>query len=208
MVVQTLLLALGANRAGAWGPPAKTLERARRELSGAGLRIRASSHLYHTVPLGPGRQPSYLNAVLLVEAHVPPAALLRLIKRLECLAGRRLGARWGPRCLDIDILDFAGRRLGGPPRLGGPRRRGGPGRLGAQLAPRRLVLPHPEMHRRAFVLVPLLEVDPHWQHPTLSASGRALLEGLPATGRRGVRRSLAFEALACEKRQHERAPRR
>src|SRR5262249_1565359 len=112
MVVQILLLALGANRAGAWGSPEETLVRARRELVGAGLRIRVSSHLYQTVPLGPGRQPCYLNAVLLADARLAPAALLRLMKRLERAAGRRVGARWGPRCLDIDILDFAGRRLG------------------------------------------------------------------------------------------------
>ena len=179
MVVQILLLALGANRAGAWGSPEETLVRARRELVGAGLRIRVSSHLYQTVPLGPGRQPCYLNAVLLADARLAPAALLRLMKRLERAAGRRVGARWGPRCLDIDILDFAGRRLGWA-------------RHRAHRPPRRLVLPHPEIHRRAFVLVPLLEVTPHWQHPTLSAKGRTLLERLPHVSRRGVRRSLAF----------------
>jgi 2-amino-4-hydroxy-6-hydroxymethyldihydropteridine diphosphokinase len=180
MVVQTLLLALGANRAGAWGSPEETLERARCELVGAGLRIRVSSRLYQTVPLGPGRQPCYLNAVLLADARLAPAALLRLMKRLERSAGRRVGARWGPRCLDIDILDFAGRRFGWVRRHR------------AHRSPRRLILPHPEIHRRAFVLVPLLEVAPHWQHPTLSTKGRTLLERLPDVSRRGVRRSLAF----------------
>ena len=187
MVVDTLLLALGANQAGGWGPPDKTLARARLELAGAGVRILAASHLYDTLPLGPGRQSPYLNAVLLSAAHVGPAALLRLIKRLERRAGRRLSARWGPRCLDIDILDFGGRRLGWSAR-----------RL-ARLAPGHLVLPHPQIDRRAFVLIPLLEVDPFWQHPTLSVTGRALLARLPAASRRGVRRSLAFADWACDK---------
>jgi 2-amino-4-hydroxy-6-hydroxymethyldihydropteridine diphosphokinase len=187
MVVDTLLLALGANQAGAWGPPNETLARARRELSCAGVRILAASRLYDTLPLGPGRQSPYLNAVLICAAHLAPAALLRLMKRLERRAGRRLGAHWGPRCLDIDILDFGGRRLGWP------RRRV------ARLAPGRLVLPHPQIDRRAFVLIPLLEVDPHWQHPILSARGRALLARLPPGNRRGVRRSLAFAASPCEK---------
>jgi 2-amino-4-hydroxy-6-hydroxymethyldihydropteridine diphosphokinase len=71
-----------------------------------------------------------------------------------------------------------------------------------------LVLPHPQIDRRAFVLIPLLEVHPHWQHPTLSATGRALLARLPPASRRGVRRSLALAASACEKRGHERAPRK
>ena len=195
MVVNTLLLALGANQAGTWGRPDQTLARARHELACAGVRILAASHLYDTLPLGPGRQSPYLNAVLLSTAHMGPAALLRLMKRLERRAGRRLSARWGPRCLDIDILDFGGRRLGWSRR-----------RL-ERLVPGRLVLPHPEIDRRAFVLIPLLEVDPQWQHPTLSAPGRALLARLPPASRRGVRRSLAFAAFSCEKGGQERTPR-
>jgi len=190
MGVHTLLLALGANQAGAWGAPGESLLRAQRELSHAGVRVLASSPIYDTLPLGPGRQPPYLNAVLLAEAHMAPAALLRLIKRLERRAGRRPRPRWGPRPLDIDILDFGGRRLGSPRRL----------------QPGRLVLPHPELHRRAFVLVPLLEVDPRWQHPTLATTGRALLARLGGASRRGVRQSLDFAAAACEKLRHEHAP--
>jgi len=193
MGVNTLLLALGANLAGPWGSAAETLARARRELSYAGLRILSSSHIYDTLPLGPGRQAPYRNAVLLLRAHLAPAALLRLIKGLERRAGRRLGARWGPRCLDIDILDYGGRRLGWPERR---RQRG------------RLILPHPEMHKRAFVLVPLLEIDPHWRHPALAVSGRTLLAGLPRDSRRGIRRSLDFATIACEKLQNEHAPRK
>jgi len=182
--VNTLILALGANRTGPWGSPGDTLRRARCELAGAGLQVLASSRIYATAPLGPGRQAPYLNAVLLARAYVAPAALLRLIKRIERQAGRRLGAHWGPRSLDIDILDYGGRRFGWPPRR---RPRG------------RLILPHPEMHRRAFVLVPLLEVDSHWRHPTLAVAGRTLLAGLGQASRRGVRQSLDFARSACDK---------
>ena len=167
----SLFLALGANLKGSFGSPDEALRRALRELSDAGLTLLAASSTYSTTPMGPGRQAPYLNAVVLVRARVAPATLLRLIKRIERRAGRRLGARWGPRTLDIDLLDFGGRQLGWPPR----RRR-----------PGRLILPHPEMHARAFVLIPLLEVDPHWHHPTLAVSGRALLARLPAANRRGV----------------------
>ena len=192
MRVNTLLLALGANLAGPWGSPIETLRRAQRELSCAGLRIIAASHIYDTAPLGPGRQAPYRNAVLLLPARIAPAALLRLIKRIERRAGRRLGTRWGPRCLDIDILDYGGRRLGWPQR---GRQRG------------RLVLPHPEMHARSFVLVPLLEVDPHWRHPALAVAGRTLLARLGRQSRRGIRRSLDFAASACDNVRNERAPR-
>lgn len=193
MAVNNLLLALGANLRGAWGPPCETLRRAERELSRAGLRTLAVSRIYDTLPLGPGRQAPYLNAVLMLQAHIAPGELLRLIKRIERRAGRRLGARWGPRCLDIDILDYGGRRQGWPQR----RRQSG-----------RLVLPHPEMHKRAFVLVPLLEVDPHWRHPALAVSGRTLLARLPRARRRGIRQSLDFAAPTCDKLRNEHAPRK
>ena len=181
-----VFLGLGANRAGAWGPPADTLRQACCELSAAGVEVVAASHVYATAPLGPGRQASYLNAVLEVRAPLAPAALLRLIKRIERRSGRRLGVPWAPRSLDIDILDFAGRRLGWPARR---RRRG------------TLILPHPEMHRRAFALVPLLEAAPHWRHPALGFPVRTLLARLPLAGRRGVRQSLDLARSACDKAQ-------
>jgi 2-amino-4-hydroxy-6-hydroxymethyldihydropteridine diphosphokinase len=192
MGVSTVLLALGANLAGPWGKPGETLRRAPDELSEAGLCVVASSHIYATAPLGPGRQARYLNAVLMLRAKIAPAELLRLIKRIERSAGRRPGVRWGPRCLDIDILDYGGRRLGWPRR---PHRRGG------------LVLPHPEMHKRAFVLVPLLEIDSHWRHPVFGVPGRALLAALPSVGRRGVVRCLDFATSSCDKLQNHHAPR-
>ena len=113
--VNTLLLGLGGNLPGPWGGPDETQRRAKAELSRAGLRIVRSSRIYATAPIGPGRQAPYLNAVLLIEAHVAPGALLRIVKSIERRAGRRFGPLWGPRCLDIDVLDYAGRRLGWPP---------------------------------------------------------------------------------------------
>jgi 2-amino-4-hydroxy-6-hydroxymethyldihydropteridine diphosphokinase len=154
------------------------------ELSDAGLRLKAASHIYATTPLGPGRQNPYLNAVLVLESHVAPAALLRFLKGLERRAGRRFSPRWGARCLDIDVLDYAGRRVGTPARR---RERG------------RLILPHPELHRRAFVLVPLLEIAPAWHHPILGVSGRALLARLGPRKRAGVRQTLDLVAAACDK---------
>ena len=179
-----VLLALGANMSGAWGSPCETLARAQRELAMAGLHTLRASPLYATSPLGPGRQAPYVNAVLQVQASLAPGALLRLVKRIERRAGRRFGPHWGPRCLDIDVLDFGGRRLGWPARR---RERG------------RLILPHPEMHLRAFVLVPLLEVDRHWRHPALGSAGRALLGRLIPSSRRHMRRILDFAEFACDK---------
>jgi 2-amino-4-hydroxy-6-hydroxymethyldihydropteridine diphosphokinase len=184
VAANALLLGLGANIAGTWGPPVATLQRAVGELQRAGIEIVRESRTYSAVPLGPERQPPYLNAVILAKTRLSPAMLLRLVKRIEQQAGRRLTRRWGPRSLDIDILDYGGRRFGG----NAPRTERG-----------RLVLPHPELHRRAFVLVPLLEIAPQWLHPVLGVAGRRLLARLPANDRRQVRQALDLTTGTCDK---------
>ena len=181
---QIILLGLGSNLAGPWGPPQAIFARALHKLAAAGLRILGCSSLYATTPVGLGRQPAYLNAVVMVEGSTSPAVLLRTLKRIEREAGRRLGRHWGPRQLDIDILDFGGRQIGNPH---GRRRRG------------QLQLPHPEMHRRAFVLLPLREVAPFWRHPGLGLTVSALLARLAPRDRAGVRRLLDSPAITCDK---------
>jgi 2-amino-4-hydroxy-6-hydroxymethyldihydropteridine diphosphokinase len=181
----TILLGLGSNLAGPWGESQAILARTLHELTAAGLRILACSSFYATSPVGIGRQPTYVNAVVMATAPVGPADLLRTLKRIERMAGRRLGRHWGPRQLDIDVLDFGGRQIGKP------RDRRRPGQL---------LLPHPEMHRRAFVLLPLREVAPSWRHPRLGLSAATLLSRLPARDRAGVRRVLDSPTTLCEKR--------
>lgn len=182
--VRSLLLALGGNVAGCWGEPRESLMRACRELEKAGVKIVRSSNLYSTSPVGAGRQPRYLNAVVLAEAGLAPGTLLRLIKRIERRAGRRLGRPMGPRPVDIDILDYGGRRFGWPARR---RERG------------RLILPHPELHGRAFALLPLLQVAPSWRHPVLGLTAKALVARLAPAARSGVRQTLDFVAHSCDK---------
>ena len=182
--MNTFLLALGANVAGVWGSPRETLLRARCELECQGVRTLRASRMYTTSPLGPGRQARYVNAVLRVEPAIAPTVLLRLVKRIERRAGRRMPRHWGPRCLDIDVLDLGGRRLGWPPR---------------RREPNRLILPHPEMHARAFVLVPLLEVERHWRHPVLGLRARTLLARLGPAVRSSVRQILDFAGPTCDK---------
>jgi 2-amino-4-hydroxy-6-hydroxymethyldihydropteridine diphosphokinase len=180
----TILLGLGSNLAGPWGDPPAILARTQHELTAAGLRILACSSFYATSPVGLGRQPTYINAVVMAKSPFGLTELLRTLKRVERKAGRRLGRHWGPRQLDIDILDFGGRRIGHP----GGRRRAG-----------QLLLPHPEMHRRAFVLLPLREIAPFWRHSRLGLGVPTLLSRLPAKDRAGVRRALDSPAATCEK---------
>jgi 2-amino-4-hydroxy-6-hydroxymethyldihydropteridine diphosphokinase len=166
------LLALGANAPGRWGDPRASLARALKEMEAGGIEIVGVSHLYKTEPVGGGRQPHYLNAVVAARCAMAPAALLRLLKSLEQRAGRRTTAPSRPRPLDLDILDLGGRRLN----WSTLRERG------------RLILPHPLLHTRAFVLVPLLEVAPGWSHPVLGRRAKALLAALGPEAAHGVRR--------------------
>jgi 2-amino-4-hydroxy-6-hydroxymethyldihydropteridine diphosphokinase len=129
-------------------------------LEAAGLRIIRSSDFYKTDAVGGGRQPRYLNAVIMVTGGVAPGSLLRFLKQIERRAGRRSTPAMQARPLDIDVLDYGGRRLNWPVSR---RERG------------RLVLPHPLLHARAFVLVPLLEVAPAWRHPVLGRRAKTLM---------------------------------
>lgn len=102
-----------------------------------GLEVTAVSPVVETDPVGPD-QPDYLNAVVLARTVLDPLALLAACQAVEAAHGRVRGERWGARTLDVDVVDYAGRRSAGPA----------------------LVLPHPRAHERAFVLVPWLATDP------------------------------------------------
>jgi 2-amino-4-hydroxy-6-hydroxymethyldihydropteridine diphosphokinase len=103
----------------------------------AGVRFVRSSRVYETAPVGPP-QPDYLNAVIEVETTLGARDLLRVCLDVEQAMGRVRGERWGPRVIDVDVLTFDDERIDEPD----------------------LVVPHPRMHERAFVLVPLLELTP------------------------------------------------
>ena len=180
-VMKPSLIALGANRAGPWGKPIETMRHALKMLQRSGISIVRVSSLYITEPVGSTRQSSYLNAVILAKINCAPTTLLRSLKSIERCAGRRLGTHWGPRPLDLDIIDIPGTIINWPPHQ---RERG------------RLILPHPEAHKRAFVLVPLLDVMPTWQHPALGLHGITLLHQL-GSQRRGVRRLIDSRWISC-----------
>lgn len=166
--MRIIWISLGANIQGTWGKPASTILRAIREIENLQFDLVACSPLYLTQPLGNVRQPRFLNMVIGVRGSLGPFMLLRALKRLEAAAGRRQRMHWGPRPLDLDILDHGGRVLGRAARRG---------------CAGRLVLPHPEMHKRGFVLVPLAAAAPAWSHPRLGVSARQLLARYPILAR-------------------------
>ncbi|MDY0927367.1 2-amino-4-hydroxy-6-hydroxymethyldihydropteridine diphosphokinase [Pantoea trifolii] len=122
----------------------------------------ATSSLYRTPPYGPPDQPDYLNAVVELETTLEADALLDHTQRIELEHGRvRKAERWGPRTLDLDIMLFGNETISKP----------------------RLTVPHYDMHNRAFMLVPLLEIAPQLTLP----NGQALSAILARLNRSAIR---------------------
>jgi 2-amino-4-hydroxy-6-hydroxymethyldihydropteridine diphosphokinase len=152
--MQMIIISLGANITSRWGDAASTIREALRQLDSAGIIVTCRSALYVTTPLGVTDQPDFVNAAAAVTAAIPPNALLSLLKKLEAKAGRKPSRRWGPRALDLDIIDYKRRIINWPKdEVFSPKNKP------------ELILPHPQAHRRAFVLEPLSEVAPNWHHP-------------------------------------------
>ncbi|ODS02297.1 hypothetical protein AUC71_01885 [Methyloceanibacter marginalis] len=171
---------MGGNCPGPWGTPAETIARALRELGTGGIAVEAVSRFYETAAVGRAGQPPYVNAVALIETAMPPEALLRRLKQIERAAGRRGGSPWGPRTLDLDILDYKGRVK----HWAGQHAALCPGRA------RPLVLPHPWIEKRPFVLRPLLDVAPNWRHPVTKRTAQELWRGVAGSGEGQVMRAL------------------
>ena len=154
-----ILIGLGANLPSAsHGAPQATLAAALAALGAAGVTVEQCSPWYRTAPVPAGDQPWYVNGVAAVATRLGPAELLALLHRIEDRFGRKRRMRNEPRVLDLDLLDYDGRVL---PAGTGP------------------MLPHPRMHERAFVLLPLRDVAPHWRHPVSGEFVAALIDRLP-----------------------------
>ncbi|RME67008.1 MAG: 2-amino-4-hydroxy-6-hydroxymethyldihydropteridine diphosphokinase [Alphaproteobacteria bacterium] len=160
-----ILIALGANLPHpVHGMPRRTMDVALTALAAHGVEVIARSRLYRTAPVGPGRQRPYWNAVVAVETILSPQALLGALHTVEAQLGRRRRRRWAARLIDLDLIAYHDLRCA----------------WAARRYARGLVLPHPRLHRRAFVLAPLLDIAPSWRHPATRRPAKRLLARLPA----------------------------
>lgn len=168
-----IFVALGANLPSRFGTPYQTLQVAKRAMEDKGIRIVSSSNTWLTAPVPVSDQPWYHNEVVQVDTALSAFALLETLQQIEDDFGRLRTVRNAPRLIDLDLIAHHDEILDKP----------------------ELIVPHPRMHQRAFVLLPLQEIAPGWVHPALEMTLAALVANLP-DGQEAVPMPAAQKALA------------
>ena len=133
-----IYLGIGSNL----GNRRKNIEKAKFKIIQHKIKIIQSSNYYESLSWPNIKNPKFLNIVLKVNTNIEPLKLIKIFKSIEKSLGRKKAKRNSPRECDIDILDYKGRKIN-----------------------KEIILPHPRLHKRNFVLFPLFELDKSWKHP-------------------------------------------
>ena len=150
--VKKVFLGVGSNL----GNRQKNIELSKIALTNSGIKILKSSSFYESLSWPDPKKPKFLNIVLETETTIHPVSLLKICKKIEKSLGRKISKKNSPRICDIDILDY-----------------------GNKVMKNGINLPHPRMHNRNFVLIPLFEINKKWVHPRLKRHIKRLILTLP-----------------------------
>ncbi len=160
-LVNSIYLGIGSNL----GNKINNIEKAKFKLSQNNIKILQSSSYYESLSWPDPKFPKYFNVVIEVSTHLKPLKLFNLCKEIEVLLGRKKTSKNSPRKCDIDIIDYNNQKN----------------------TKGKIILPHPRMHVRNFVLFPLFELNKHWKHPILKHNIKNLILSLPNSDIRTIK---------------------
>ena len=159
--VKSIYLGIGSNL----GNRKKNIEKAKFMLAEKNVNILNCSSFYESLSWPNQMNPKFLNIVLKVSTRLSPLKLLDICKKIETILGRKKSIKNSPRVCDIDIIDYHNRKIN-----------------------INLVVPHPRMHKRSFVLLPLFEINKRWMHPVFKNHIKKLILLLPNRDIRSIKK--------------------
>ena len=159
-LVNTIYLGIGSNL----GNRRKNIELAKFKLIQNDIRIKKSSNIYESLSWPNPNKPKFFNVVLEISSNLSPLKLIDICKKIEIDLGRKKRLKNAPRECDLDIIDYYNQKLKG-----------------------KIILPHPRMHERNFVLLPLYELNKDWKHPILKQPIKKLILSLSNKDLRSIK---------------------
>lgn len=176
-ISRLVLIAVGSNEASVWGDATTTVQKASEAVAQLSDEKAKISHLYANPAFPAGSGPDYVNAAIVIQSCLSPHKILAELHSIEQQAERKRKVRWGQRTLDLDLIAVGDLIL--PDQDVHAYWRDLPMQEQQRQTPPELILPHPRLQDRAFVLIPLLDVAPNWRHPVLGQSVRKMCAALP-----------------------------
>ena len=178
------LIALGSNIGLAKSQPIDIVKGATVELSKSGITLKSLSRFYETPAYPKGSGPNFVNSVVKAEANYSARTILQKLHKIEQKFERRRNSRWSARTLDLDLLALEEQVF--PSREVFQHWCDLPLSEQKKKTPSELLLPHPRIQDRAFVLLPLLDIDPKWLHPILNKTALQLYTELPEQTKKNI----------------------